>query len=52
MFKRGVKREVEKFLKLKIRPDLSDNKIIGIQEIKDHLLNKSPHWKPIHPTKL
>jgi len=40
MFKRGVKQEVKEFLKLKIRPDLSANKIIGIQEIKDHLLKK------------
>ena len=40
MFKQGVKQEVKEFLKLKIRPDLSANKVIGIQEIKDHLLKK------------
>ena len=40
MFKQGVKQEVKKFLRLKINPDLSANKVIGIQEIKDHLANK------------
>ena len=40
MFKQGAKQEVKEFLKLKIRPDLSANKVIGIQEIKDHLLKK------------
>ena len=40
MFKQGVKQEVKEFLKLKIRPDLSANKVIGIQEIKDHLVKK------------
>ena len=40
MFEQGVKEEVRKFLKLKIYPDLSANKIIGIQEIKDHLEKK------------
>ena len=40
MFKQGVKQEVKKFLKLKICPDLSANKVIGIQEIKDHLVKK------------
>ena len=40
MFKQGAKLEVEKFLKLKIRSDLSANKVIGIQEIKDHLAKK------------
>ena len=40
MFKQGVKQEVKEFLKLKISPDLSANKVIGIQEIKDHLVNK------------
>ena len=40
MFKQGVKQEVKEFLKLKIRSDLSANKVIGIQEIKDHLLKK------------
>ena len=40
MFKQGVKQEVKKFLKLKIHPDLSVNKVIGMQEIKDHLVKK------------
>ena len=40
MFKQGVKQEVKEFLKLKIRPDLTANKVIGIQEIKDHLVKK------------
>ena len=40
MFRQGVKQEVKEFLKLKIRPDLSANKIIGIKEIKDHLSKK------------
>ena len=40
MFKQGVKQEVKEFLKLRIRPDLSANKVIGLQEIKDHLLKK------------
>ena len=40
MFKQGVKQEVKEFLKLKIRSDLSANKVIGIQEIKDHLVKK------------
>ena len=40
MFRQGVKQEVKEFLKLKIRSDLSSNKVIGIQEIKDHLAKK------------
>jgi len=40
MFKQGVKQEVKEFLRLKIHPDLSANKVIGIQEIKDHLVKK------------
>ena len=40
MFKQGVKQEVKEFLKLKIRSDLSANKVIGIQEIKDYLVKK------------
>ena len=40
MFKQGVKQEVKEFLKLKIRSDLSANKVIGIQEIKDYLIKK------------
>ena len=40
MFEQGAKQEVKKFLKLKIHPDLSANKVIGIQEIKDYLVKK------------
>ena len=40
MFKQRVKLEVKKFLKLRIHPDLSANKVIGLQEIKDHLKKK------------
>ena len=40
MFKQGVKQEVKEFLKLRIRPDLSANKVIGLQEIKDYLVEK------------
>ena len=40
MFKKGVKQEVKEFSKLNIRSDLSSNKVIGIQEIKDHLVKK------------
>jgi tRNA dimethylallyltransferase len=37
MFKNNCIKEVEKFLKLNIKSSLSANKIIGVQEIKDHL---------------
>ena len=40
MFKQRVKQEVKKFSKLRIHPDLSANKVIGLQEIKDHLKKK------------
>lgn len=40
MFKQGVKQEVKEFLNLRIHPELSANKVIGIQEIKDHLVKK------------
>ena len=40
MFKQRVKQEVKKFSKLRIHPDLSANKVIGLQEIKDHLVKK------------
>ena len=33
--------EVKKFNKLKIKKDLSPNKIIGIKEIRDYLDNKT-----------
>ena len=37
MFKDNCIKEVESFLKLNIKSSLSANKIIGVQEIKDHL---------------
>ena len=37
MFKNNCIEEVKNFLKLNIKPSLSANKIIGVQEIKDHL---------------
>ena len=37
MFKSNCINEVKKFVKLNLDPTLSANKIIGIQEIKDHL---------------
>ena len=40
MFKNGAKEEVHRFLKLKIHPDLSVNKVIGIREIKKYLEKK------------
>ena len=40
MFKQRIKQEVKEFLKLKIRPDLSVNKVIGIQEIKNYIEKK------------
>ncbi len=41
MFANGAVEEVKKFLKMKISPDLSSNKIIGIREIKDYLKEKT-----------
>ena len=38
MLKAGSLNEVKKFIKLKLDPSLSANKIIGVKEIKDHLL--------------
>ena len=40
MFEKGVKKEVKEFLKLKIHPDLSVNKVIGIREIEGLLEKK------------
>ena len=37
MFKQGVKKEVVKFFKLKVKKDMSANKIIGIHEIGNYL---------------
>ena len=39
MFKQGVKKEVDKFFKLKVKKDMSANKIIGITEIANYLNN-------------
>ena len=39
MFKEGIVKEVSNFLKLKVKKELSANKIIGISEIIN-LLNK------------
>ena len=41
MFKDGAIKEVKKFLKLKIRKEMTSNKVIGISEIKDFLNKKS-----------
>ena len=40
MFREGAEREVQQFLKIKIHPELSVNKVIGIQEIKCYLEKK------------
>ena len=40
MFKKNCIGEVENFLKLKIDPSLSANKMIGVKEIKDYLETK------------
>ena len=40
MIKMGAIREVEKFLKLKVKKDKSVNKAIGINEIKEYLINR------------
>ena len=40
MFKDGAIEEVKNFLKLNVYIELSSNKIIGIQEIKDYLKGK------------
>ena len=41
MFKNGAIDEVEKFLKIRVYKELSSNKIIGINEIKDYLRGKT-----------
>ena len=41
IFKQGLIEDVKKFNKLKIKKDLSPNKIIGIKEIRDYLDNKT-----------
>ncbi len=40
MFERGAVNEVKNFLKLRVKKDLSSNKIIGIREISDYLNDK------------
>ena len=40
MFKQGVIEEVENFFKLKVKKELSSNKIIGISEIRDYTKGK------------
>ena len=40
MFKDGAVEEVKKFLKMKVSKQLSSNKIIGVDEIKNYLLGK------------
>jgi len=40
MFKKGAEQEVKKFAKLKIKTEMSANKIIGVQEIKNYLQKK------------
>ena len=41
MLKKGAIKEVEKFIKLKIRRESTSNKVIGIDEIRDFLKKKS-----------
>ena len=41
MFRQGAVNEVKNFIKIKIKKDLSANKIIGIEEIKDYLQDKT-----------
>ena len=41
MFKQGAVNEVKNFIKIKIKKDLSANKIIGIEEIKNYLQDKT-----------
>jgi tRNA dimethylallyltransferase len=40
MFRQRIKQEVKEFTKLRIHPDLSANKVIGLQEIKNYLAKK------------
>jgi len=41
MFDEGVVKEIEKFLGMNIKKDLSSNKIIGVKEVKDYIEGKS-----------
>ena len=40
MFKIGADKEVKNFVALNVNSNLSPNKIIGVQEIRDYLDNK------------
>ena len=37
MLRQGAVKEVKKFLKLKVAPEMTPNKVIGINEFKDFL---------------
>ena len=41
MLRKGAVKEVKKFLKLKVAPEMTPNKVIGISEIKDFLNKRS-----------
>ena len=41
MLRQGAVKEVKKFLKLKVAPEMTPNKVIGISEIKDFLNKRS-----------
>ena len=41
MLRQGSVKEVKKFLKLKVAPEMTSNKVIGISEIKDFLNKRS-----------
>ena len=47
MLKDGAIKEVKRFLKFKIKKDSSSNKVIGINEIKEHL-EKKLDLKEVH----
>ena len=40
MIKKGAEKEVKNFMKLKVRKDLTSNKIIGVKEINEYLEGK------------
>ena len=46
MLRQGAVKEVKKFLKLKVAPEMTPNKVIGISEIKD-FLNKGSDLKEV-----
>ena len=41
MLRQGAVKEVKKFLKLKVAPEMTPNKVIGINEFKDFLNKRS-----------